>query len=165
MFLIGFLDDLKINILPSKRLLLMILLLFVLIYFLPLKILNIDIGFLKFLTNNHLFSSIFVLLCFLFIINGSNLIDGFNGLLAINLIMINLVLTYINLERANLEFTFIVASQIIVLLSFLLFNFQTAKIAFGPGKRCSQSRSGGGCPSRSRSAGSWTANSSFARGS
>ena len=53
MFLIGFLDDLKINILPSKRLLLMILLLFVLIYFLPLKILNIDIGFLKFLTNNH----------------------------------------------------------------------------------------------------------------
>ena len=131
MFLIGFLDDLKINILPSKRLLLMILLLFVLIYFLPLKILNIDIGFLKFLTNNHLFSSIFVLLCFLFIINGSNLIDGFNGLLAINLIMINLVLTYINLERANLEFTFIVVSQIIVLLSFLLFNFPTAKIFIG----------------------------------
>ncbi len=131
MFFIGFLDDLKINILPSKRLLLMILLLFVLIYFLPLKILNIDISFLKFLTNNHLFSSIFVLLCFLFIINGSNLIDGFNGLLAINLIMINLVLTYINLERANLEFTFIVVSQIIILLSFLLFNFPTAKIFIG----------------------------------
>ena len=70
-------------------------------------------------------------MCFLFIINGSNLIDGFNGLLAINLIMINLVLTYINLERANLEFTFIVASQIIVLLSFLLFNFPTAKIFIG----------------------------------
>ena len=28
-------------------------------------------------------------MCFLFIINGSNLIDGFNGLLTINLIIIN----------------------------------------------------------------------------
>ena len=48
--------------------------------------------------SNDIFSSIFVLLCFLFIINRANLIDGFNGLLAINLIIINIILTYINIS-------------------------------------------------------------------
>ena len=50
MFLIGFLDDLKINIKPFKRLILMIFLFFNFnIYFLPIKILNIDIPFFNFL--------------------------------------------------------------------------------------------------------------------
>ena len=49
--------------------------------------------------NNHIFSSIFVLLCFLFVINGANLIDGFNGLLTINLIIINIILAYININN------------------------------------------------------------------
>ena len=68
MFLVGFLDDLKIKIKPFKRLLIMIILLFVLIYFLPIQILNIDISLLSFISNNHFFSSVFVLLCFLFVI-------------------------------------------------------------------------------------------------
>ncbi len=131
MFLIGFLDDIKINISPSKRLLIMIFFLFSLIYFLPIKIFNIDIPFLSFLINNHLFSSIFVLLCFLFVINGANLIDGFNGLLAINFLIINIILTYINIQNTNLEFSFIIISQIIIFLSFLLFNFPNAKIFLG----------------------------------
>ena len=38
MFLVGFLDDLKIKIKPFRRLLIMIFLLFVFIYFLPIKI-------------------------------------------------------------------------------------------------------------------------------
>ena len=131
MFFVGFLDDLKVNISPSKRLLLMIISLFILIYFLPIQILNIDIPILLTITKNHLFSSIFVLLCFLFVINGANLIDGFNGLLSLNLIIINIILAYINLSGANLEFTFIITSQIIILLSFLLFNFPRAKIFLG----------------------------------
>ena len=131
MFLIGFLDDLKINIKPQKRLILMILLLFSFVYFIPIKILNIDIPFLKFLTDNHFLSSFFVLLCFLFVVNGANLIDGFNGLLSINLLIINLILAYINLGNANLEFSFLLISQIIILLTFLLFNFPNAKIFLG----------------------------------
>ena len=92
MFIVGFLDDLKIKISPSKRLALMIIFLFALIYIIPIKILNIDIPFINILLNNEIFSSLFVLLCFLFIINGANLIDGFNGLLSINLIIINSIL-------------------------------------------------------------------------
>ena len=71
------------------------------------------------------------MLCFLFIVNGANLIDGFNGLLVINLIIINLILIYINLTSNNTEFSILLISQIIILLSFLLFNFPNAKIFFG----------------------------------
>ena len=131
MFLVGFLDDLKINIKPFKKLITMVLLLLLFIYLLPIKILNIEIPFLIPLMSSHMFSSIFVLLCFLFVINGANLIDGFNGLLAINLIIINIVLAYINMDNGNLEFSFLLISQIVILLSFLLFNFPSAKIFLG----------------------------------
>ena len=131
MFFIGFLDDLKINIKPFKRLTLMIFLLFTLIYFLPIKIINIDLSFLKILLSNDLFSSIFALICFLFVINGANLVDGFNGLLSLNLIIINIILTIINLNSANMEFSFLLIGQIIILLIFLLFNFPNAKIFMG----------------------------------
>ena len=130
-FLVGFLDDLRINIKPLKRLLLMVFLLFIIIYFLPIKIFNIDIPFLNSFMSSHVFSSIFTLLCFLFVINGANLIDGFNGLLTINLIIINIILTYININNQNLEFSILLISQIIILLSFLLFNFPNAKIFLG----------------------------------
>ena len=131
MFLIGFLDDFKINISPFKRLLLMIIFLFFSIYFLPIKILNIDIFFLSSLLQINIFSSFFVLLCFLFIINGANLIDGFNGLLTINLIIINVVLLYINISSGNDEFSIFLIAQITILLCFLLFNFPNAKIFLG----------------------------------
>ena len=130
-FLVGFLDDLRINIKPLTRLIIMIFLVFIHIYILPIKIFNIDVPFLTLLMSSHIFSSIFVLLCFLFVINGANLIDGFNGLLTINLIIINIILTYININNGNLEFSILLISQIIILFSFLLFNFPNAKIFLG----------------------------------
>ena len=111
----------------------MFILLFAFIYILPIRILNIDIPLLIPIMSSHIFSSIFVLLCFLFVINGANLIDGFNGLLAIHLIIINIILAYININNENLEFSILIISQIIILLSFLLFNFPTAKIFLGDG--------------------------------
>ena len=133
MFLIGFLDDVRTKISPTKRLILMILFLFISIQFLPIKISNIDIPILSTFMNYNFFSAIFVLLCFLFIVNGANLIDGFNGLLAINLIIINSILTYINIEAGNNEFSVFLIGQLIILLSFLLFNFPNSKIFFGDG--------------------------------
>ncbi len=131
MFIIGFLDDVKININPSKRLVLMILFLLILIHFIPIKILNIDVPVLSSFLKNDIFSSLFLLLCFLFVVNGANLIDGFNGLLAINLIIINIILTYINVQNTNIDLSFFIIGQIVILLSFLLFNFPNAKIFLG----------------------------------
>ena len=87
----GYLDDIKIKINPKSRLILMIIFLIILLFFTN-KIYNIDLIFLNSWLENKIFSTFFILLCFLFIINGANLIDGFNGLLTINLIIINSVL-------------------------------------------------------------------------
>ena len=131
MFLVGFLDDVKVKISPSNRLILMILFLLIIIYFIPIKIFNIDVPILSSFLKYEAFSSLFLLLCFLFIVNGSNLIDGFNGLLAINLIIINIILTYVNFQNANIQLSFFIIGQVVILLSFLLFNFPKAKIFLG----------------------------------
>ena len=131
MFLIGFLDDLKLYIKPNNRLILMILSLFILVYFLPINLFHVDIPILSSLLEIKLFSTIFLIICFLFLINGANLIDGFNGLLTFNLIIVNFILTYLNISNGNFEFSLILISQIIILLVFLLFNFPRAKIFMG----------------------------------
>ncbi len=131
LFLVGYLDDIKTKISPNLRLLLMIIFLFIFILFSPIEINHIDLIFLKPLLDNKIFSTIFILLCFLFVINGANLIDGFNGLLTINLIIINSVLLFINLNNSHFEFSFFLTAQIIILISFLLFNFPKAKMFLG----------------------------------
>ena len=131
MFLIGFLDDLRLHIKPNNRLILMILSLFILVYFLPINLFHVDIPILSSLLEIKLFSTIFLIICFLFLINGANLIDGFNGLLTFNLIIVNFILTYLNISNGNFEFSLILISQIIILLVFLLFNFPKAKIFLG----------------------------------
>ncbi len=131
LFLIGYLDDIKIKISPNLRLILMIISLVLFISAFSLKIENVDLMFLNFWLENKIFSTFFIVLCFLFIINGANLIDGFNGLLTINLIIINSILLFINLSNAHLEFSFFLTGQIIILISFLLFNFPKAKIFLG----------------------------------
>ena len=79
MFL-GFIEDVKFETKPIYRLIMMVFfLLFFIIYF-SIKIDFIDLNFLSIWFQNKIFSISFILLCFLFIINGSNLIDGFNGL-------------------------------------------------------------------------------------
>jgi len=131
LFLVGYLDDIKIKINPNIRLLLMIIFLIIFINFLPIEIKNIDLIFLNFWLDNKIFSTIFILLCFLFIVNGANLIDGFNGLLTINLIIINSVLLFINLNNDQFELSFFLTAQLIILISFLLFNFPKAKMFLG----------------------------------
>ena len=131
LFLVGYLDDIKLKVGPNLRLNLMIVFLIIYIFFLPIEIKYIDLIFLNSWLDNKIFSTIFVLLCFLFIINGSNLIDGFNGLLTINLIIINSILLFINLNNNQLEFSFFLSAQLVILISFLLFNFPKAKMFLG----------------------------------
>ena len=97
----------------------------------PLSLSQIDFIFLQNLLENKLFLNIFLTLCFLFVVNGANLVDGFNGLLSIHLIIINLILLYINLESKNLDYSVLIVSQIIILLVFTLFNFPKAKVFLG----------------------------------
>ena len=131
LFLVGFLDDLKINIKPIIRLISMMLILSACIAFFSINIERVDLIFLNTWMKNEYFLISFILLCFLFVINGANLIDGFNGLLAINLLIINLILALINMQNDLFEYLFLLIAQIIILITFLLFNFPKAKIFFG----------------------------------
>ena len=131
LFFIGYLDDIKISLNPKKRLILMSILLIIFIKLLDIEIKNIDFVFLNQLIQNNFFSILFILLCFLFVINGANLVDGFNGLLTLNLIIINSFLLFINLTNNHLEFSFFLTAQLIILITFLLFNFPKAKIFLG----------------------------------
>ena len=133
LFFIGFLDDIKTNISPKNRLFLMIVFLIVGIYFFKINLSDIDWIFLDQLLSNNIFHVIFVLFCFLFIINGANLIDGFNGLLTINFLIINSILLYINLIDGNSQLCLTITGQIKILFCFLLFNFPKAKMFLGDG--------------------------------
>ena len=133
LFLLGFSEDIKFKISPNYRLFSMIIILLLFIIFFSINIKSVDLIFLNTWMTNSIFGTFFILLCFLFIINGANLIDGFNGLLAIHLLIINIVLLFLNLNNSQEHLIIIITAQIVVLLSFLLFNFPKAKMFLGDG--------------------------------
>ena len=130
-FILGILDDFKIDIRPKFRLIIMILSLAFLIINNEFYIEKTGFSFLNNLLTVDIFSLFFMCLCFLFIINGSNLIDGFNGLLGIHSFIILFILSSINLiaEINNLSLILFCMSSII--LVFILFNFPNAKFFLG----------------------------------
>ena len=131
LFILGFLDDLKIKIKPNIRLFLMFISLVFCISIFSIQITRSGFDFLNLWLENNIFQICFVLLCFLFVINGANLIDGFNGLLAIHFLLINSIFLIINLFNQNDNLSIILLVQIIIVFSFLLFNFPKAKIFLG----------------------------------
>ncbi len=131
LFFLGFLDDIKVRITPNIRLISMIIILSLSIIFFSIDIIHLDLDFLNIWFQNKMFKTAFILLCFLFIINGANLVDGFNGLLGFQLIIINLILFFISLNSLNTELTLLISGQIIILFSFILFNFPKAKMFLG----------------------------------
>ena len=130
-FILGFLDDLKIKINPNIRLTLMLLILIFFINVFSIEINRSGLAFLNYWLENNIFQVFFVILCFLFIVNGSNLVDGFNGLLAIHFLVINVIYLLINLDNQNLNLALILSGQIIIVLSFLFFNFPKSQIFLG----------------------------------
>ena len=57
--------------------------------------------------------------------------DGFNGLLTIHLLIINLILFFINLNSGHQDILLFITAQIVVLTCFLFFNFPKAKMFLG----------------------------------
>jgi UDP-N-acetylmuramyl pentapeptide phosphotransferase/UDP-N-acetylglucosamine-1-phosphate transferase len=106
---------------------------FSIIYFLDLKINNYQFLTLNnFINSNKIVSSLFVCLCLIFIVNGCNFIDGFNGLLILHAIIILGTLYYVNSFGSNsLYLKNLILFFILILLSILFFNFPKAKIFLG----------------------------------
>ena len=131
-FILGIVDDVKINIKPSIRLILMILFLFVSISYNNFYIEKTGIEVLNnWLESSKIFSLIFICLCFLFVINGANLIDGYNGLLGFHSLIILINLFLINYLGENSNLANLLFLKILILSIFLIFNFPKAKIFLG----------------------------------
>ena len=130
-FALGLLDDLKFNTKPKFRLILMIVFLITLIIFNGFYIENTGIEFLDRLLEIDIFALFFVCLCFLFIINGSNLIDGYNGLLSIHTLIILINLFFVNYFNENTDLALFIFFAIIIVAVFLKYNFPRAKIFLG----------------------------------
>ena len=131
-FIIGFLDDIKVDIKPKIRLLLMILFLLIFLKYTNFYIEKTGIEVLdSWLLNSNLFSLLFISLCFLFVINGANLIDGYNGLLGLHSLIILINLFFINFVNGNSELASLIFFIILIILIFLKFNFPKAQVFLG----------------------------------
>jgi UDP-GlcNAc:undecaprenyl-phosphate/decaprenyl-phosphate GlcNAc-1-phosphate transferase len=130
-FILGFIDDLKINIAPKFRLIIMTVFLVALITSSGININKTGLEFLNNLIATDIFSLVFISFCFLFIINGSNLVDGFNGLLGIHSAIIFITLTIINLTNENNNISYILLCISLFVLVFIKFNFPKAQVFLG----------------------------------
>ena len=130
-FFLGLADDMKINISPKLRLLLMSSFLFSLVIFNDFYLTKSGLQFLNNLLDIDIFALFFICLCFLFIINGSNLVDGFNGLLGIHSFLILTILCIINYMSGDENLAYIIFFSSIVILFFLKFNFPKSQIFLG----------------------------------
>ena len=82
-FMLGLLSDRKVIVSAKQRFLFQIILIFFSVIFLDLKILSSRIPFFDNLLELFYFNILFTCFCLLILINGSNFIDGLNGLLLI----------------------------------------------------------------------------------
>ena len=91
-FMLGFLSDRKVIVSAKQRFLFQIILIFFSVIFLDLKILSSRIVFFDNLLELFYFNILFTCFCLLILINGSNFIDGLNGLLLIYMTMVIYIL-------------------------------------------------------------------------
>ena len=109
-FLLGFFSDRKILVSPKKRFLFQVFSILLFVIIADLKILTSRIELFDIMLSNQVFAYLFSTFCLLILINGSNFIDGLNGLL----ISYSLIVIY---TLGNLE---LITDQIISNQNFYL---------------------------------------------
>ncbi len=107
---------------PKKRILIQIFLLIFLVYLGNLKIYDLRLNFLNTLLENNFFNLVFTVFCLAILINGSNFLDGLNGLLVGYFSLVIISILYLSY---NNDFVFISYNDFlkIFLFSVILFYF------------------------------------------
>ena len=121
-FLLGFFSDLKILSSPKKRFLLQVIIISLSVYILNLQITSTRIIFLDYLLKNTLFNYFFVSFCILILLNGTNFIDGLNGLVLGYYLIILIILHQLQLNHEILNLKSFINNLIILFLILFLFN-------------------------------------------
>lgn len=90
-----------------------------------------EFGYLNLIFNNHIFQIIFFTLAMTTVINGQNIIDGTNGLSSLTSMTIFASLWYTGFIIEDDNLMSVSFCVIILLISFLIFNFPFGKIFLG----------------------------------
>jgi len=132
MIFISIKEDLFQNTYTLTRILFMVIstLLFFELYDISFPIIN-NLVFGDLLSSSVVMSTLFFVICMLVIINGSNMIDGTNGLLSMTLMMQFLCLIYISFEYNDSINIFLITLLTIPLIVFMFFNYPWGKIFLG----------------------------------
>ena len=120
-FLIGFFSDIKKLNSVSLRFFLQIILILFFVNIIGLEIKNTRIEFIDTIISNKIANTIFVSFCLMVLVNGSNFIDGLNGLLLKYYLIIYLVILFSFNQTPYVDTDFII-SLILILSIILLFN-------------------------------------------
>jgi len=118
-FIIGLVSDVNFLSSPRLRFFLQTIVIFLFVYLSKLHIGETRIYFLDFILDNILLSYFFTTFCLMIVINGSNFIDGLNGLTLGYYLMILVIIFKLNL----LENIYVNESKIIFLLFLIGFLF------------------------------------------
>lgn len=131
-FFIGIIDDIKLSSSPKLRLALLLISIYLIIYIFNIETPKFYIFNLDAVLSKSIFLNILLLsICFLIVINGSNFIDGYNGLLLGQFSIILIILNFINYYYFNSELLFLGVSFLAISLSLLFFNFPKARLFLG----------------------------------
>jgi len=122
-FLIGLFSDSKIINSAKKRFLFQVLTIFLFVIYYDLSISNVRVFFIDFFLENKIFSYFFVTFCLLIVVNGSNFIDGLNGLNLGYYIVVIAVLLNLNLYENYFDLNNILLKYLIIFLYLIFFNF------------------------------------------
>ena len=124
-FITGIFSDTKKITSPFLRIGLQILTLLITVIFLNVEIYNTRVIFLDELLNNRTFNQMFVIFCILILINGTNFIDGLNGLALGYYIAITITIIFFTSEKNfffDIENCKYFLTSLIILLIYNFFN-------------------------------------------
>ncbi len=121
-FILGFFSDLKILSSPIKRFLLQIIAIILSVFILNLQVASTRIIFLDYLLDNTVFNYFFVSFSILILLNGTNFIDGLNGLVLGYYLIILLILQQLQLNSEILDIKHVIKYLIVLFSILFLFN-------------------------------------------
>jgi len=123
--ILGLLSDINLFSNPKIRLIFQIFIIFILVNLEKLTINNLSVDFINNLLNQNVFNIFFTVFCFAVLLNGSNFLDGLNGLLSGYCLLVLGSLIYVDLSANYIEIIDIELIKVLftALLVFYIFNF------------------------------------------
>ena len=124
LLILGIFADIKANFSPKIRLLIQLFVIVLLVYFFNITIVSIDLNLFDNLLKIKLFNYVFVIFCIITVLNGHNLMDGLNGFVSGNFLLILLsILAIIFSNDLIFNQNFNKKLEILILISFIFFIF------------------------------------------